>query len=142
MLPKSSLLRAGIVFTALVAGLAGMACSGALQGDKPQARINLEGNYTCVGRNADGGQYQGVVRITKQGDAWYLLWQIGAAGEERHEGLGLVTGETLAVSWRVGTEGGIVVYTIKRTGDAVRLEGKWSAFGSDGAVLDETLTKR
>ena len=143
MLPKSSPLGAGMVLSVFALGLAGVACSGAFQDEKPRAKINLEGNYTCVGRNADGGQYQGVVRITKQGDAWYLVWQIGAVGEERHEGLGLLNGESLAVSWRVGADGGIVVYTVKQAaGGGLRLEGKWSAFGSDGQVLDETLTRR
>jgi hypothetical protein len=130
-----------VVGVVWVVGLGGVSQSPAQQPARAeQAKVNIEGQYVCVGVNPTGGEYRGVTRIAKERDAWRLTWQVG--GVENHEGVGLLNGDLLSVSWRTGDEGGVVVYTVKRQGNSVRLEGKWTYFGAGGEVFDETLTKQ
>ena len=143
MLRSLSCLGGAVVVVGVVwlVGLGGSSQSGAQQPARPeQAKVNIEGQYACSGTNPTGGEYRGVTRIAKQRDAYHLTWQVG--GVENHEGVGLLNGDLLSVSWRSGDEGGVVVYTVKRQGNAVRLEGKWTYFGANGQVFDETLTKQ
>lgn len=101
---------------------------------------DITGTYSCVGENAQGNQYKGTVRITKEGGAYKLAWTIGG---KTHFGLALREGDTLSSCWLVGnsagvSSGGIVVYKIKGT----KLVGRWSEIGTQGLVLTETLTKQ
>ncbi|MBW3538974.1 MAG: hypothetical protein KY476_01765 [Planctomycetes bacterium] len=133
-----SRLRVACGLSVVLLGALAAAChSQAPEAQNQAEKINLAGRYTCTGTNPDGGAYQGVVQIKKLGDAWQLTWQIG---EESHEGIGLVTGNLLSVSWRIEGGGGVVVYTIKGTGAERKLDGKWTMFGDNGRVLDEDLT--
>ena len=140
MLRSVSSVRGAVVGGLVVLVVFGVSRSNALQPAKPeQQKVNIEGQYACTGRSPEGAPYRGTARITKERDAYRLTWQVGA---EDHEGVGLLNGDLLSVSWRTGEEGGIVVYTVKRQGSTVRLEGKWTYFGGNGQVLDETLTQR
>jgi hypothetical protein len=96
--------------------------------------VEITGTYTCVGANADGGEYRGTVVISKEGNAYNLKWTI--AGKS-HLGLGIRQGDTLSAAWIVENSGGVVVYKIQK---GPKLVGVWSEFGTKGKVLSEVLT--
>lgn len=97
----------------------------------------IAGAYDCVGDQGDGKQYQGKVRITKEGDTYAVTWTFGTT---QYTGLGIRDGDTLAVAIRSPTNPmytGLVVYRIDK---ARKMAGRWSAVGYQGKVLTETLT--
>src|SRR5687768_4381280 len=110
---------ANVVGTIMLTSL--MACT---------ARADIVGTYKCVGHDSDGTQYQGIVNITPQGQAYSVEWTIGG---RRHSGIGIVVDGLLCVTWRLhGTEtGGVVVYRPSR--DFTRLDGLWTT--TSGARL-------
>jgi len=99
---------------------------------------SITGTYDCVGDNSGGGEYKGKVTISKKGDTYILEWTIG---KETHEGIGLLRGNTLSVSWATVVDGkavsGIVVYKVQKN----KLVGEWTPYPGNGKVLKETLTK-
>jgi hypothetical protein len=96
---------------------------------------DLSGTYTVKGTTAEGREYEGTCRISKEGDCYKLRWKIG---EGSQTGLGIRQGEVLAVSFTDGKEfAGVVAYRIR----GGRLTGKWAAFGGEGKIYTETLTK-
>src|SRR5262245_3108353 len=97
---------------------------------------DLSGTYTAKGTTADGKEYEGTCRITKEGDCYKLNWKIGNGTQE---GVGIRQGEVLAVSFRDNKDfAGVVAYRIRGNG---RLTGKWTAYDYKGQILTETLTK-
>ncbi len=121
--------------SSVVFGVCVLLCmTSALQGQ--DKKFELAGEYKCVGDNADGGQYEGTVKITAHRDTFKLQWTIG---EESHMGVGIFDGETFSVCWATEGGGGIVVYKLQK--DNKTLEGRWAPLGGDGKVLKETLTK-
>jgi hypothetical protein len=101
----------------------------------PAAETDIVGTYDCVGTNADGGTYEGITQISKEGDAYNFKWTIAGI---TYYGIALRDGDSIACSWVVEGTGGIVVYKI----EGKKLVGKWSQFGTNGVVLKETLTKQ
>lgn len=96
---------------------------------------NLVGVYECEGSNPNGDTYSGIVEIVKLRDTYLVRWTM--PDDSKVVGVGIFSGGVLAVSYYGGTPA-LVVYSI--TGDD-RLEGKWTAGGSEGAVFSETLTR-
>ena len=97
---------------------------------------DLSGAYTCSGINPDGSSYEGVVvEVVKVNDAYQLRWL--ADSEVIAVGMGIQTGDVLAVAYLSGTPG-VVAYRIEQ-GD--RLVGEWTVAGADGELFSETLTK-
>ena len=100
----------------------------------PAAAQIRQGLYDIEGRNPDGGDYRGVFALEEApGASWYAIWQVGDA---RLIGLGLIQGDTLAVSFIVDGRPGVAAYEVEPDG---RLRGTWSTGGGLGT---EMLTPR
>jgi hypothetical protein len=104
---------------------------------------DLDGVYAARGTNPNGSEYRGAVHIRRQGDRFIVAWiSPRAAGEAlllelTSVGVGIRTGETLAVSYVAGNSLGVAVYQIGRDGQLI---GRWTTAGDDH-VHTETLTK-
>jgi hypothetical protein len=98
---------------------------------------DLAGLYACEGLGPDGATYRGMVEIVRQEEAYAVLWVLPPHGQ--HLGLGLVTGDVLAVSY-FSNPPGIVAYQIEHDGGQRRLVGRWTEFAASGRVFTETLT--
>ncbi len=98
---------------------------------------DLSGSYDCEGFNANGSPYQGNVEIRRKGEMYLVKWRIGR--NDTYDGVGLVTGSLLSVSYYGGIEG-IVVYAISEDGS--RLTGRWAVRNGDGRVFEEMLVRR
>ncbi len=96
---------------------------------------DLPGVYVCSGNNADGSQYQAIVEIVRQNDAFLLVWL--SDSEIVAVGIGVLSGRVLAVA-TYGEPPGVVAYRIE---EANRLVGEWTVVGAEGALFSETLTK-
>ena len=81
---------------------------------------NIEGAYWVKGTNPNGSTYAGEARIKKLENGYQMSWNIGGQG---FSGTGRLKGNILSVKWTSGSEGGLVVYTVK--GDGV-LDGVWA----------------
>lgn len=93
-----------------------------------------QGLYEVEGQNPDGSAYGGVFALENApGASWYVTWQVG---DVRLQGLGLIQGGVLAVSFVVDGRPGIATYEVEPDG---RLRGTWSTGGGMGT---ETLTPR
>jgi hypothetical protein len=88
------------------------------------AEGGLAGTYQIQGINpGNEGGYDGTLEIQETGDTYQLTWQVAS---NTYTGVGLRSGDWLAVSWGEPGSFGIVDYTID--GDA--MDGRW-------AVLDK-----
>jgi len=102
---------------------------------RAEDKKDLSGEYTCLGKNKDGGTYKGTVKIAKKGDTYVLKWTIGNNDEQA--GIGLVENNLLSVAYYgAGNFTGIVVYKIEKD----KLVGKYAVAGDTG-VYEETLSK-
>ena len=99
----------------------------------------IGGYYTCKGQEVGGKTYTGVCVITKKGEVYIVSWMIGSGST--FTGLGIRQGSTLAVSWALPGDRGVVrginMYTIQSGG---RLVGRWATLPGPGMVQSETLT--
>jgi hypothetical protein len=116
-----------LVVCGLVAALAMAAVA-----DDP---VDITGRYAVVGTNPDGGTYQGTAEISKRGATYRIRWVIGV--NETYEGVGILEGDVLAVSFSSGTTSGVVLYRVEKA----KLSGRWALLGSD-AVHSETLNRQ
>jgi hypothetical protein len=98
---------------------------------------DLTGVYACEGVRPDGVVYRGIVEIVRHADTYRIRWFLPP--REQHFGLGIVSGNVLAVSY-FGDLLGVVVYRINHDGDTTRLVGRWTAAAAPGRVFTETLT--
>jgi hypothetical protein len=104
---------------------------------------DLDGVYESRGTNPDGTEYRGAVHILRQGDRFLVAWMTPrAAGEAlllelTSVGVGIRTGDTLAVSYVTGKALGVAAYQIGHDGQLV---GRWTTAGDD-TVHAEILTK-
>lgn len=97
----------------------------------------IAGVYACQGITADGKLYNGTVHITRHNGVYQLVWTLGP--EEHHVGIGLLSGDVLAVSYFGGLPG-VVAYRVERDADRPRLVGEWTVPAADGQVFREVLT--
>lgn len=117
----------------VVLAVATLLAGGALAVAQAPADTDLSGVYRCDGVNGDGSPYRGVVVIARHRDAYQVQWTFG--GRTRAVGLGIRTGNTLAVSY-VSSSSGVVLYEIKEG----NLVGRWTVAGAGGVLSTETLT--
>jgi hypothetical protein len=100
---------------------------------------DIDGYYNCKGKEAGGKQYSGICVITKKGEVYLVSWMIGSGST--FSGLGIRQGNTLAVSWAIPGDRGVVrgvnLYTIQSGG---RLTGRWATLPGPGIQQNETLT--
>lgn len=104
-------------------------------GAAAQDPVDITGRYAVAGTNPDGGMYQGTAEISKRGATYRIRWVIGVS--ETYEGVGILEGDVLAVSFSSGTTSGVVLYRVEKG----KLTGRWAVLGGD-AVYRETLTRQ
>jgi hypothetical protein len=98
---------------------------------------DLTGIYACAGVRHDGLAYRGLVEIVRHEDTYRVGWFLPP--REHHFGLGVVSGNVLAVSY-FGDLPGVVAYRIEKGDGTTRLVGRWTAVAAPGRVYTETLT--
>ena len=100
---------------------------------------DISGYYTCKGLEAGGKTYSGVAVISKKNDVYVVQWMIGSGST--FTGIGVRQGNTLAASWAVAGERGLMrgvnLYTIH---PGPRLTGRWATLPGAGVLQNETLT--
>lgn len=85
----------------------------------------LAGHYTCTGANDHGTRYSLRLEIRAHRDGFLFQWTAPRTGQITGRGLGIRTGDTLAVAFTNGKAIGVVHYAI---GNGV-LAGRWWAGG-------------
>jgi hypothetical protein len=100
---------------------------------------DISGYYSCKGVEAGGKAYSGVAVIVKKSDVYLIQWMVG--GGSTFSGIAIRQGETLAASWAMPAERGIIrgvnLYKIE---SGPRLVGRWASAPGPGVVQSETLT--
>lgn len=100
---------------------------------------DIAGSYSATGSNVDGaGNYTADVKVTKRDDVYQFSW---ASGAKTYDGVGVQTGNTVAVAFTEGADGkgcGVVHYSIAANGD---LDGKAGYWGVNKAET-ETAKRR
>lgn len=98
---------------------------------------DLSGFYSVAGSD-NGKKYAGVCQLEKHGDIYVVQWSIRG---NSFTGVGVRSGDTLAVGWATPTQGGVSrgvnVYRIE---SSKKLVGRWSALPGNGLVATETLS--
>ncbi len=123
--------KGDIAKTATIADLLklGIKTEGGDEKKKPpevQSKIyKIEGQYSAIGRNANGTSYSGIVNITRRNESYMFVWKIG---NSTYSGVGSLLGDMLTVDW--GSQYP-VIYTVSQDG---RLVGLW-----DNGRATETL---
>lgn len=108
----------------------------------PLPEIDIQGYFICKGQEVGGKSYTGVAVITRKNDVYVVQWVIGSGST--FTGIGIRQGNTLATSWAIPGERGIVrgvnIYRIDVTSTGPRLVGRWASLPGPGALQSETLT--
>ena len=100
------------------------------------AAAQRSGNYDIIGRNPDGTEYIGTLRLQQVGiSSFRISWTI--AGNVI-EGAGMVSGLMLGVVFQLGEQTGLGMYELRPNGELV---GTWTILGSQ-ATGTETLRPR
>lgn len=96
---------------------------------------SLEGSYAVTGTNPNGTTYSGTVDIRRQGQTYFLAWQIG---DTAYQGVGVYQDGVLAVGWGDQERGlGTISYKLGEP----KLLGTW-AFLRDTNTKVENLVPR
>lgn len=99
----------------------------------------ITGYYICRGQEAGGKKYNGVAAVSKKGDVYLVQWMIGTGST--FSGIGIRQGNTLAVSWALPNERGLVRgVNLYRIDPGPRLSGRWATVPGPGVLQSETLT--
>ena len=102
---------------------------------------DLSGYYTCKGQEAGGKNYGGIVVLTKKNDVYLISWVVGGSN---FSGIAIRQGNTLAGSWSIPSERGIVrgvnLSRIEAGTGGPRLTGHWASVPGPGVQQQETLT--
>jgi hypothetical protein len=98
--------------------------------------LMLASTYDEVGTNADGSKYTGTVNVEVISSTTFKIrWKIGST---IYSGFGMRMNDTLAATYTVGGEPGLIIYKV---GDDGTLSGIWSIRGQNGSGTDR-LTPR
>jgi hypothetical protein len=100
------------------------------------AKSGFSGVYAIKGTNPGVGAYSGTLTISPRGDIYDVHWAIGNL---QYAGIGLVTGDTLAVAYSNGTYTGVIAYRSRADGT---LDGKWAVYGGKTQLGSETATRK
>jgi hypothetical protein len=68
------------------------------------------GHYIAEGVGPDGGHYRGTVDVTKTGETYKVIWEIGP---DRFIGTGIGNPDFIAVSYRSGSSTGLALYAAR-----------------------------
>ena len=131
-------MKRSLLILVTTAGAALLLLPAAMTSRASDVQQDLAGVYSCEGLLPDGTTYRGTVEIVRHANTFQLLWTMSP--ERRYLGLGLVNGNTMAVSY-FGGFGGVVAYQIVRGDRGPTLVGQWSEIHADGLVFTETLKK-
>jgi hypothetical protein len=112
----------------------------------PKGRVeteaDLSGYYTCKGQEAGGKNYTGICVLTKKNEVYLIQWVVG--GGSNFSGIAIRQDNTLAASWAIASERGIVrganLYRVESTSNGPRLVGRWASVPGPGVQQNETLT--
>jgi hypothetical protein len=100
---------------------------------------DISGYYSCKGVEAGGKAYSGVAVIVKKSDVYLIQWMVG--GGSTFSGIAIRQGETLAASWAMPGERGIIRgVNLYRIESGPRLVGRWASAPGPGVVQSETLS--
>ena len=103
---------------------------------------DLSGYYTCKGQEAGGKNYTGICVLTKKNEVYLIQWVVGAGSN--FNGVAIRQGNTLAASWSIVSERGIVrgvnLYRVEITNNVPRLTGHWASVPGPGVQQSESLT--
>ena len=80
------------------------------------------GSYDVKGQNPDGSGYTGTVTVTRTGDTFKVIWQVG---NEHYDGTGIGNKDFLAVSYTSGNVSGLALYGA----DGGNWKGVWTYAG-------------
>lgn len=98
--------------------------------------LTLAPSYKAAGKNPDGSAYTGTVTIKIISDTTYTVeWKIG---DSVLKGFGMRQGDTLAATYMLDGQPGLVVYKVQQGGT---LNGTWAIKGESGSG-SEVLTPR
>ena len=95
----------------------------------PATQADIAGKYSVTGTNPNGASYRGTLEIIAHGDVYQFRWNAGT----QYDGVGVVNGDVVAVSFAAGANGkgcGVVDYLIRNDGSLV---GRWGYWGTDEA---------
>jgi hypothetical protein len=105
----------------------------------PAAKRDIAGNYDAAGTNVNGGgAYKASLVVTPRDDVYQFSWD--SAGN-KYDGVGVVTDNTVAVSYTEGPNGkgcGVVLYKIGADGS---LDGKSGYWGVNSAETEKGTRK-
>ena len=112
--------------------------------DRPRAEKNkdklllpeakLDGWYKLDGKQGKKS-YAGMAMLRKIDDVYFVQFML--EGGSQTKGIGIRTGDKLAVGWTTGDGTGVTVYQIDSNGV---LTGHWASLPTDGQQHQETLT--
>ena len=98
--------------------------------------LKLASTYDETGTNADGSKYTGTATVDVISDTTFAIkWKIGSTV---YNGFGMRRGDTLAATYQVNGQPGLILYTV---GEGGVLTGNWSIRGENGSGTDR-LTPR
>jgi hypothetical protein len=104
-----------------------------------QPTKDISGNYDVTGTNeGGGGAYRGSLVVRPRGDVHQFSW---TSGDKTYDGVGVQTGNNVAVAFTEGTDGkgcGVVLYNVGSDGT---LDGKAGYWGNDNSET-ETATRK
>jgi hypothetical protein len=88
--------------------------------------LSLASSYKATGTNPDGSAYQGKVTVKLLSDSTFeIKWLIGGS---TYDGFGMRRNDTLAATYMIDGEPGLVVYHVDGNG----LDGLWAVRGRNG----------
>ncbi len=100
---------------------------------------DISGYYSCRGVEAGGKKYNGIAVIIKKSDVYLIQWMVG--GGSTFSGVAIRQGDTLAASWALPAERGIIRgVNLYRIESGPRLVGRWASAPGPGILQSETLT--
>ena len=113
--------------------------SNAANSAAPAAKKDIAGNYDASGSNPNGGApYKASLIVTPRDDVYQFSWD---SGGNKYDGVGVVTDNTVAVSYTDGPSGkgcGVVLYKIGADGS---LDGKAGYWGVNTAESEKGSRK-
>ena len=104
---------------------------------------HLSGFCQCKGEELGSKTYSGICMLVKKSDVYLIQWMV--TGGSTFTGIAVRQGNTLAASWAIPGDRGVVrgvnLYRIETTGSqGPRLTGRWATMPGPGALQNETLT--
>ena len=88
--------------------------------------LTLAAKYDAAGTNPDGSKYTGEVTVKVISDTTFAIqWTVGGSA---YKGFGMRLNDTLAATYMIGGEPGLVIYKV----EGEDLDGLWAVRGENG----------